>query len=761
MRPERQFYRRLLDCTYLAGAIGAAAAAPEALAQINTDYTPAVVESLFEGPLEARFVPGEIIVKMKSVAGGLTALTTQDVAALGLEAAPRRTSGDELVYKISFSNLLQLQTAEAVEQHIVEIALQLNERPDVEYAQPNWILQPLDTIPNDTLYGTQWHYFNNGAGAGQSPGGVGLPAGWDAQRGNAGVIVAVIDTGILPAHPDIAGSPNLGAGYDMISNVGIANDGDGRDNDPTDPGDAVAAGECGPGEPAEPDSWHGTHVAGTVGVGNTNNASGVAGMNWNVTLQAVRVLGKCGGTIVDINDGIRWAAGLPVPGVPNNPNAARVINMSLGGGGACSASPATQAAINDAVAAGVAVVVAAGNSAKDAANYMPASCDNVITVAASDARGQLVARYSNFGAAVEIMAPGGDVRRDDNGDGQVDGVLSMVNGGYALYNGTSMAAPHVAGAAALHIAQDATLTPAGVLARLQADALPRNAAQCPKPCGAGLLQVRLEKKVAEPVSQFEYAAKIVCGVQPDTKSMVLARGFYATTINVRNPGPKPVTFEKELALTIPPGEQKPGKVIRVAKDHLEVGEALAADCDDLTRRVFGGTLPTPYIEGFVVIRSPQSLDVTGVYSTATLNAEGTAEDHSSIHVEQIRERAQKAGGGNVDLRVRDIDMNNLSVSCPGGGGTCVTKVNVTIENVGSDAAGPFSTRTVLDPAQSVIVDHPSGGLAPGASETFPVTTPPGGNCFDPDCEICATVDADSEVGESDETNNKLCRLKIG
>ncbi len=578
------------------------------------------------------------------------------------------------------------------------------------------------------------------------------------QRGSAAVVVAVIDTGILPAHPEIVGSPNLGAGYDMITDVAIANDGDGRDANPADPGDAVAAGECGPGDPPapEPSSWHGTHVAGTIGVGTTNNAAGIAGMNWTVTVQPVRVLGKCGGTIVDINDGIRWAAGLPVPGVPANPTPARVINMSLGAPVACSASPSTQAAINDAVAAGVTVVVAAGNERRDAANSMPASCNNVITVAASDARGHLVERYSNFGPTVEIMAPGGDVRRDDNGDGQPDGVLSMVDGGYAFYNGTSMAAPHVAGAAALYLAQNPALTPAEVLAQLQADALPRTAADCPKPCGAGLLQVRLEQPVG-----YEYAAKFVCGVQKDPKSMVLARGFYATTINIHNPGPKRVTFEKKLALTIPPGNQKPGKVIRIAKDVLDDDEALAADCDDVAKRAFNGTLPAPFIEGFIVIRSPQSLDVTAVYTTATLSDNGTAGQHSSIDVVQIAGRKPGAGGKNVDLRVRDIDMNSLSVSCPGGAGTCVTKVNVTIENVGTDAAGPFSTRTVLDPAQSVIVDQPSGGLAPGASQSFPVTTPPGGNCFDPDCQICATVDFLNNVEESDETNNKICKMKQG
>ncbi|HSG82542.1 MAG TPA: S8 family serine peptidase, partial [Gemmatimonadota bacterium] len=255
-------------------------------------------------------------------------------------------------------------------------------------------------------------------------------------------------------------------------------DGDGRDNDPTDPGDAC---------PPQGDSWHGTHVAGTVGVGATDNGSGVAGINWEVSVQAVRVLGKCGGTLADIQDGIRWAAGLSVPGTPTNATPARVINMSLGGRGACSVAPSLQSAINDAYNAGVSVVVAAGNEASDASGFLPASCDNVITVAASDYRGQLVTRYSNYGNTVEILAPGGDVNRDDNSDGNPDGVLSMVNGGYAYYNGTSMASPHVAGVLALWLAAEPALSPDQRLAKLEESALPRSATECPRPCGAGLL----------------------------------------------------------------------------------------------------------------------------------------------------------------------------------------------------------------------------------------------------------------------------------
>jgi len=346
--------------------------------------------------------------------------------------------------------------------------------------------------PNDERFPDQWHYQNNGAGSGLSPGGIGLPSAWQDIKGSHDVVVAVVDTGVLPYHPDITGSPNLLQGYDMITDPKTANDGGGRDNDPTDPGDAVAADECLPGDPASPSSWHGTHVAGTIGVGGTDNHVGVAGINWSAKVMSVRVLGKCGGTTVDINDGIRWAAGLDVPDVPKNMDPARVINMSLGTppGVSCHDDSATQSAIRDAVEAGAIVVVAAGNDAVDASQVSPASCDNALTVAASDARGHLVSRYSNFGQLVKIMAPGGDRQRDDNGDGHIDGILSMVKDEYAYYNGTSMAAPHVAGVAALILSKNPDMIPGQVMARLQHDALPRDAAQCPNPCGAGLLQAK-------------------------------------------------------------------------------------------------------------------------------------------------------------------------------------------------------------------------------------------------------------------------------
>jgi serine protease len=464
--------------------------APQPPAARIVAVEPKTVEAMLEKRVTPAFVPGEVVVKMKPArAGALRVMPSTELKRLNLETKQDTTSGGEIVYRLAPTMMKTLSAKEAGDRTLAA-AKSLAARPDVEYAQPNYIFQVTAT-PNDSAYSKQWHYFDNGSGGGQAPGGINLPTVWNTNKGSSSVVVAVIDTGILPGHEDISGSPNLVSGYDMISDSGTANDGDGRDADASDPGDAISANECYPGSPELPSSWHGTHVAGTIGVGKTNNSLGVAGINWHVKLQPVRVLGKCGGTMVDINDAIRWAAGLPVPGAPNNPTPAKVINMSLGGASPCSASPATQRAINDAIGQGVTVVVAAGNESSDASGFIPASCNGVITVAASDRRGFLATRYSNFGARVDIMAPGGDVRQDSDNDGNPDGVLSMVDGGYAFYNGTSMAAPHTAGVAALLLAQDGTRTPAQILSLLKAGALPRSATECPKPCGAGLLNANV------------------------------------------------------------------------------------------------------------------------------------------------------------------------------------------------------------------------------------------------------------------------------
>ncbi|WP_284620606.1 S8 family peptidase [Aquabacterium humicola] len=344
--------------------------------------------------------------------------------------------------------------------------------PEIDYVEPDRRMR-IQLTPNDPLYGSQWHYH-------EPVGGLNLPAAWNQATG-AGVTVAVIDTGYRP-HADLAGK--FVGGYDMIGDLDVANDGSARDADASDPGDGVAPGECGVGWPAESSSWHGTHVAGTIAA-LTNNGSGVAGVAFSAKVLPVRVLGKCGGYTSDIADGITWASGGAVAGLPANPNPARVLNLSLGGGGACSAT--TQSAINGARSRGSVIVVAAGNSNANAGSYSPASCSGVITVAAVNRSGGR-SYYSNYGAVVDVAAPGGDVRTSES-----DGILSTLNNGattpgadtYAYYQGTSMAAPHVAGVAALMLSRNPSLTPDQVeaLIKSSARAFPATCSQC----GSGIV----------------------------------------------------------------------------------------------------------------------------------------------------------------------------------------------------------------------------------------------------------------------------------
>ncbi|NOU51676.1 S8 family serine peptidase [Pseudoalteromonas sp. JBTF-M23] len=318
---------------------------------------------------------------------------------------------------------------------------------NVEYIEIDQMLQPF-AVPNDPRYTDQWHYY-------EANGGLNLPTAWDSATG-AGVTVAVLDTGYRP-HADL--NANILPGYDMISDLDVANDGGLRDNDARDPGDAVTANECGYTHGARDSSWHGTHVAGTVAAV-TNNGEGVAGVAYDAKVVPVRVLGKCGGLTSDIADGIIWASGGSVAGVPANANPADVINMSLGGSGNCSAT--TQNAINQARGNGTVIVIAAGNDNDNANNYNPGNCNGVVNVASVNRSGGR-AYYSNYGTSIDVAAPGGAQSFANDSEG----VLSTHNSGsngpvadsYHYSQGTSMAAPHVAGVAALIKQAKPTATP--------------------------------------------------------------------------------------------------------------------------------------------------------------------------------------------------------------------------------------------------------------------------------------------------------------
>jgi serine protease len=367
------------------------------------------------------------------------------------------------------------------------IAAQIAADPAVEYAEPDARMYRM-AVPNDPLYATsQTHYQ---ARTSSNVWGINAPLAWDTTTGSTTVRIAVLDTGII-THADLNG--NVLPGYDMISEANVANDGDARDANAADPGDWITSAESttvgGPFEgcDVENSSWHGSHVAGTISAV-SNNALGVAGVNWNARIIPVRVLGKCGGFLSDIADGIRWAAGLTVGSLPVNPNPAKIINMSLGGSGAC--GPTYQAAIDDVTAAGVIVVVSAGNSNAQLAGFRPASCNNVLPITSITSVGAR-SSFSNFGNTAFVAAPGSSVHSTINSGTQAP-VASPGGDTYANYSGTSMAAPHAAGVLGLLYAQNPSLTIAQARTALAASAVPfvtpsAGTACFGNTCGAGML----------------------------------------------------------------------------------------------------------------------------------------------------------------------------------------------------------------------------------------------------------------------------------
>lgn len=353
-----------------------------------------------------------------------------------------------------------------------QLAERLSQQAGVEYAVPDRRRRLMAT-PNDPLYaqgGTdgpvagQW-YLRPPTSVERSA--IDAAAAWDVTQGRADMVVAVLDTGVRFEHPDLlraSAGGKLLDGYDFIADVGTANDGSARDADASDPGDWTAADECGSGEKAKSSSWHGTEVAGIVGA-LTHNATGMAGTGWNVLVLPVRVLGKCGGFDSDILAGMRWAAGIAVPGVPDNPSPARVINLSLGGSGACSA--AYRDAVNEITARGTVIVASAGNSAGHAVAE-PANCPGVIGVAGLRHIGTKVG-FSSIGPELSIAAPGGNcvttsgaclypLLTTTNSGAQGPAASGYTNGSN-ISVGTSYSAPLVSGVSALVASANTVLTP--------------------------------------------------------------------------------------------------------------------------------------------------------------------------------------------------------------------------------------------------------------------------------------------------------------
>ena len=413
--------------------------------------------------------------------------------------------------------------------------------PDVAWVQPNVLerrAQAVPVLPNDPLFSQQWHLQVPSSGY---ESGINLPPAWAVTAGAASVI-AVVDNGVRFDHPDLAG--RLLAGYDFVSELSVANDGTGRDADASDPGDWVSLADlnnplfqaC---EVAN-SSWHGTFIAGQLAA-LTNNNLDVAGVNRHPDARVlpVRVSGKCGALVSDLLDGARWAAGLPVVGVPANANPARVINLSFGGNVSC--TPDYQRMVDDVTNAGALLVVAAGNNAGPLTR--PADCRGVMPVVAVGPNGAK-AWYSSFGPQVALSAPGGtDI------DGSLGMVLSLDNNGatvpatntYGRKQGTSFSAPLAAGVATLMLGINPSLTPADLIDRMKRAARPHSAtanAVCSvsnpgtctcttDTCGAGLLDAAASVQLANgPAAIVQRIGTVTPGatISLDGRASVAASG---------------------------------------------------------------------------------------------------------------------------------------------------------------------------------------------------------------------------------------------
>ena len=443
-----------------------------------------------------RFKPAADSVRAKAMSLGMGRSEAATVAqtratALGLRMGVVGPAGG-LRSRLSLDERTHVFTARG--QSSAALARRLAADSEVEFVAIDHLRKHF-VVPNDPFYATgpaagpsagQWYLKAPSTVPGEVVSSINAPAAWDVANvvtASAGVIVAVLDTGVRKDHPDLAAK--FVGGYDMVgfstaAGQATANDGDRADDDASDPGDWVNqadlnGGTLGSGCDASDianSSWHGTRVSGLIGA-STNNGLGMAGVGWNVRILPMRVLGKCGGYDSDIMAGMRWAAGIAVPGLPVNRNVARVLNLSLGGTGSCAASSPNgrlyREAINEVIATGATIVAAAGNSAGLEVG-LPGNCPGVISVAALRHVGTKVG-FSSVGSEVTLAAPGGNCVNIGLGERCLYPMFSTTNTGTttplpaddAYTNsspsvGTSFSAPIVSGTVALMLAARPSLT---------------------------------------------------------------------------------------------------------------------------------------------------------------------------------------------------------------------------------------------------------------------------------------------------------------
>lgn len=438
-----------------------------------------------------------VIVKLKAGAPALRGAALDPRAA---SAAAERIAGERaervgagLGLKLSAGRMLgpRTQVMKATGTDSASLAARLARHPEVAWVQVDR-RRHFHHVPADPLFAAgpangngpevgQWYLRANNEAVRSA---INAEAAWDLVRGSPSVVVAVIDTGVLPNHPDLAGA--LLPGYDMIHEALIGNDGNGRDGDASDAGDWVTSNEVNTsstfrGCSVEDSSWHGTQVASIIGAA-AENGVGMAGTAHGVRLLPVRVLGKCGGYDSDIIAAMYWAAGIDQPGVPSNANPARVLNLSLGSTGPC--EPGYVEAALAITARNVVIVAAAGNTTGHAVGT-PANCPGVIGVAGLRHAGSKVG-FSDLGPEIGISAPGGNCINIEPGSRCLYPIVSAINtglrsalaGGYTWSDsfnasfGTSFSAPMVSGVLALMFSARPELRADQALALLKRSARP-------------------------------------------------------------------------------------------------------------------------------------------------------------------------------------------------------------------------------------------------------------------------------------------------
>jgi len=426
-----------------------------------------------------------VIVKFKADSSAMRALSVASGGSSSAQAAPQQAQALSQRVGLALSDgpavSARSQLVKASGLSSADLAARLSALSDVEYAVPDGRRRAF-AAPNDPLYAGgnnispvvgQWYLRASSSSVVSA---INAETAWALTTGSSSVVVAVLDTGIRADHPELASK--LLPGYDFISDAATANDGGGRDSDPSDPGDWITSAEDASGDfagcGAEDSSWHGTQTAGLVGA-STNNNVGMASIGRDVKVLPVRVLGKCGGADSDIIAAMRWAAGFTVPGVTTNANPAKVLSLSLGGSGSC--SQAYKDAITELTTAGVVVVAAAGNDGL--AVNVPANCPGVVGVAGVRHTGTKVG-YSSLGPEVTIAAPAGNCVNTTGAclypiltttnTGTTSPGTSTYSDGSNTSLGTSFSTPLVAGTLGLMFSADPTLTPAQAISALKSSA---------------------------------------------------------------------------------------------------------------------------------------------------------------------------------------------------------------------------------------------------------------------------------------------------